>query len=322
VKHDVSVWRVAASCLDAGRPCALLYVVDSTGSSPGRAGFAMTVSADETAGSVGGGPMELRLVAEAKAALGTGTPDIRRQVHEAEAPEASGMICSGEQTVAFIPLAPPDSGAVHAVLEAAESGWGGTLVLGPAGLAFDSASSTRRRSFVAGADWSYREDLTSRDRLHVVGGGHCSLALCRLASSLDFAVTVYDDRPDLPTLEANTWAKHVTLPSYTEAGGVIVPGDDQYVCVMTFGYKTDDLALRSLLPNDYGFLGALGSRAKIDKLMAAYTAEGFDPEWLRRLKAPLGLPIHSQTPAEIAVSIAAQLVRTRNEPRIAARSLS
>ena len=207
-------------------------------------------------------------------------------------------------------------------LEAAESGWGGTLSLSPSGLVFDASASSARRVFEPGETWSYREDLTSRDRLHVVGGGHCSLALCRLASSLDFAVTVYDDRPNLPTLEINAWAKHVVLPNYTEVGGLIAPGEDQYVCVMTFGYKTDDLALRSLLPHDYGFLGALGSRAKIDKLMAAYTAEGFDPDWLRRLKAPLGLPIHSQTPAEIAVSIAAQLVRTRNQPRTAARSLS
>jgi xanthine dehydrogenase accessory factor len=281
----------------------------------------MMVSADQTAGSVGGGPMELRLAAKVRSG-GSGRPEILRQVHEAEGPDASGMICSGEQTVAFVPLDASSRPAVHAVLATAESGWGGTLSLSPTGLAFELAPPPARRVFVPGEAWSYSEDLTSRDRLHVVGGGHCSLALCRLASSLDFAVTVYDDRPNLPTMETNAWARHRMLSSYTEAGGVIAPGEDQYVCVMTFGYKTDDLALRSLLPNDYGFLGALGSRAKIDKLMASYTAEGFDPAWLRRLKAPLGLPIHSQTPTEIAVSIAAQLVRTRNEPRTAARSLS
>jgi xanthine dehydrogenase accessory factor len=281
----------------------------------------MTVSAGETAGSIGGGPMEHRLTNHARNATNL-SPAIHRQVHEAESPDASGMICSGEQTVAVVPLGPSDKIAVDAMATAVETGRGGTLHLGPHGLRLDSIKPAARSRFIQGADWSYEEDLTSRDSLHIVGGGHCALALSRLASGLDFAVTVYDDRPGLPTFETNEWARHVEVPSYESIGTTIAPGEDQYVCVMTFGYKTDDLALRSLLPNDYGFLGALGSRAKIDKLMAAYTGEGFDPEWLRRLKAPLGLPIHSQTPAEIAVSIAAQLVRTRNEPRITARSLS
>jgi xanthine dehydrogenase accessory factor len=98
-------------------------------------------------------------------------------------------------------------------------------------------------------------------------------------------------------------------------GSTIKSGKRQFVCVMTFGYKTDDVALRSLMPHEYGFLGALGSRAKIDKLMAAYMSAGIDPVWLRRIHAPMGIPIHSQTPEEIAVSIAAQLIRTRNEPQ-------
>ena len=323
MKHDASVWRLAASCLEAGRPCALLYVVESVGSSPGRAGFAMTVTAAETAGSVGGGPMEHRLTHETRLALGSAqAPVLRRQVHEAESSDASGMICSGEQTVAVLFLRSGDHAAVENLLNSAEAGWGGTLRLDPEGIGYSSAPAPTRRRFSSGESWSYEEDLTSRDRLHVVGGGHCSLALSRLAAGLDFAVTVYDDRPGLPTFDSNIWAKHVAVPSYAVMGGLIAPGEDQYVCVMTFGYKTDDVALRSLLPNDYGFLGALGSRAKIDKLLTSYAVEGFDPAWLRRLRAPLGLPIHSQTPAEIAVSIAAQLVRTRNEPRTASRSPS
>jgi len=323
MKHDVSVWRLAAACLDAGSPCALLYVVESVGSSPGRAGFAMTVSPDVTAGSVGGGPMEFRLAGKARAEFGQNLrPAVHRQVHEAEAPEASGMICSGEQSVAMIYLGEADKAAVRALLSAAETGWGGTLRLDAGGLRFEAGSWNQRPSYVSGKDWSYREDLTSPDRLHIVGGGHCSLALSRLASSLDFAVTVYDDRPRLPTFEANLWARLVAVDSYAGMGKLIEANENQYVCVMTFGYKTDDVALRALLPHEYGFLGVLGSRAKIDKLMAVYTAEGMDTAWLRRLKAPLGLPIHSQTPAEIAVSVAAQLVRTRNEPRIPARSLS
>ncbi len=327
MKHDPAVWRLALESLDSGVPAALLYVVESLGSSPGRAGFALTVTADKTAGSIGGGAMEFRFITQVRHLLAESIPAfLQRQIHDAEATEdKSGMICSGEQTFWVGPLAPRDRATIAAVAELAGRA-SGVLRLGPDGLSFDPAGSRPfRHRYLSGQDWSYEEDFGQRDKLHLVGGGHCALALSRLASTLDFDITVYDDRPGLPTFDENTWAQHkVLVPDYSAMGSLIEPGDDQFVCVMTFGYKSDDVALRSLLPNDYGFLGALGSRTKIDKLMAAYMSEGFDPVWLRRLHAPMGLPIHSQTPAEIAVSIAAQLVRMRNEPpRIdTSRSLS
>ena len=317
MKHPAAVWRLALESLEADVPVELLYVVHSEGSSPGRAGFAMTLTPERAAGSVGGGSMEHRFILQFREGWESGAGHhealLVRQVHEAQAQDSSGMICSGEQTVCLVTLRPEDAPTVAALLGALEAGSGGVLTLGPHGLGFVPGSQTESRPFVPGPDWSYSENL-EQTRLHIVGGGHCALALSQLASGLDFSITVYDDRPNLPTFEANTWARRITVADYSMMGNLIPPGDDQYVCVMTFGYKTDDLALRSLLLQDYGFLGALGSRAKIDKLLAVYHAEGWDPQRLRRLHAPLGLPIHSQTPAEIAVSVVAQLIRFRNEP--------
>jgi xanthine dehydrogenase accessory factor len=316
VNHDPELWRFALEALDTGRPVGLLSVVESLGSSPGRAGFALCLTSDKTTGSIGGGAMEHRFIAETRRRLAEGGEGfLCRQVHDAAAEDRSGMICSGEQTFWYQPLTAADRPTVAALTLAAENRSGGVLTLGPTGLAFDPlATRPVRRRYAPGGAWLFEEDLGRRDRLHIVGGGHCGLALSRLAAGLDFEIFVYDDRPGLPTFEAITDAHHkVIVPSYAAMADHIEEGDDQYVCVMTFGYKTDDLVLRALMDRNVRFLGALGSRAKIDQLFATYTAEGISADRLRRIHAPLGLPIHSQTPAEIAVSIAAQLIRTRNE---------
>lgn len=318
MRHDPSLWQLALESLDANHPVGLLYVVDSQGSSPGRAGFALCLTAERAAGSIGGGAMEFRFITEVRQALAQGAAAfLRRQVHDPDADDdRSGMICSGEQTFWFQPLNQGDRWAVEAILTAITNRLGGVLTLGPAGLEFDPmASRPVRHRYRPGTPWSYEEDLGRRDRLHIIGGGHCGLALSQLAAGLDFEVFVYDDRAELPTFVGNTWAHHkILVPDYTVMDSFVADGEDQYVCVMTFGYKTDDVVLRAIMGRRYRFLGALGSRSKIDKMFAAYAAEGVPEDQLRRIQAPLGLPIHSQTPAEIAVSIAAQLIRVRNEP--------
>src|SRR5690349_6764724 len=96
------VWKLLASRVRDQKPAALLYVLESRGSSPGRAGFHMAVTLDgHMEGSIGGGMMEHKLVELAKDRLSAySLSDIRRQVHDkAVAKDQSGMICSGEQTV-------------------------------------------------------------------------------------------------------------------------------------------------------------------------------------------------------------------------------
>lgn len=323
MKHDPAVWSLALESLDLQAPVALLYVVESLGSSPGRAGFALCVTPDRAAGSIGGGAMEHRFTAEARRLLAAKGPAfLQRQVHDPEAEDdRSGMICSGEQTFWYQPLEASDRPAVQALRAAATGRTGGVLTLGPRGLGFDPAGRLPvRHRYEApaspGAPWGYAEDFGRTDRLHLIGGGHCALALSQVCAGLDFEISVYDDRPGLPTFEANSSAHHkILVPQYTEIGRYLEGGGEGYVCVMTFGYKTDDLVLRALMNRDFRFLGALGSRSKIDKMFASYAQEGIPADRLRRIHAPLGLPIHSQTPAEIAVSIAAQLIRVRNTPK-------
>ena len=329
--RDLPVWVLAAASLRAGEPAALLCVVSSAGSSPGRQGFKMSVTATDSAGSIGGGIMEHKFIELARQRLLTGdlSPVLRPQIHRREAPaNRSGMMCSGEQEVLLWPLTTNDLPAVAAIAQALNLGTGGQLVLSlDAGLQLQNAAAAPGSpATVAGAafyeyqpgpTWYYREQLGFRDHVTIVGGGHVSLALSKALALLDFELTVLDDRAGLPTLAANEAAHHRRVINYDNVAAEIPVGPNQYVVVMTVGYRTDALVLRQLLslPSGHGpyrYLGVMGSMAKVIALRRGLRDEGFSAEAIARLHGPIGLPINSQTPEEIAISIVAELIQVRH----------
>ena len=309
--RDLPAWTLAAAALRAGQPAALLCVVRSEGSSPGRQGFKMVVTAEAVAGSIGGGIMEHKWVELARQRLRDAdpTPLLRPQVHRREAPaNRSGMMCAGEQEVLLWPLQPSDLPVVAAIETALQSlSGGGWKVNETTGFRLASEVSADFYDYQPGPAWQYREQLGFRDQLTIVGGGHVSLALSQLASTLQFEITVLDDRADLPTLDANHYAHHRRRVNYETLA--LPPGPHHYVVVMTVGYRTDAVALRRLLGHAYRYLGVLGSAAKVAELRRVLLAEGFD---LSKLHGSIGVPINSRLPEEIAVSVAAELIQVRN----------
>ena len=321
--RDISIWNLAASSLQAGTPVALLCVVQSAGSSPGRQGFKMSVTADATAGSIGGGIMEHKFVELARQRLldNNVEPLLRPQIHRREAvTDRSGMMCSGEQEVMLWPLAATDLDTVAAIVAALQNNKGGGLTLGQqAGLQLEPAATTAALevpdafyAFRPGPDWQYCEQLGFRDRLTIVGGGHVSLALSKTMALLDFELTVLDDRPDLPTLLANKAAHRRQIVDYETIIDKIPAGPHQYVVVMTAGYRTDAVVLHQLLSRPYRYLGVMGSATKVAELRRGLREAGFSEAAVARLHGPIGLPINSQTPEEIAISIAAELIKVRH----------
>jgi len=309
--RDLPAWMLAAATLRAGRPAALLCVLRSEGSSPGRQGFKMMVTAEAVAGSIGGGIMEHKWVELARERLRASdlAPLRRPQIHRREAPaDRSGMMCAGEQEVLLWPLQPSDLPVVAAIEAAFQQLRGGAWEVSEAhGLRLVAEAPGDFYDYQPGPAWHYRERLGFRDQLIIVGGGHVSLALSQVASALEFEITVLDDRADLPTLAANHHAHHRQLVDYETL--VVPPGPHRYVVVMTVGYRTDAVVLRRLLGHQYRYLGVLGSATKVAELRRVLVAEGFD---LSELRGPVGVPINSRLPEEIAVSVAAELIWVRN----------
>jgi xanthine dehydrogenase accessory factor len=129
---------------------------------------------------------------------------------------------------------------------------------------------------------------------------------------LGFHVTVFDDRQGLNTWHANTFAQERKTVDYAEMTSHLPSDPELYVVLASVGYRTDDLVLRQLLRNRYKYLGMLGSAEKVRVMFDAMLKDGFSEAELANVHAPIGLAIHSRTPDEIAVSIAAEIIGVKN----------
>jgi len=130
---------------------------------------------------------------------------------------------------------------------------------------------------------------------------------------MDFYIRVYDDRADLKTMVENDAAhEKYSISNYEHIVNSIPEGTNEYIVIMTFGYRSDDIVIRGLLGKNYRYVGVLGSQTKINKLFDEYSREGISEHWLQQIHTPIGLDIHSQTPEEIAVSIAAEIIKVKN----------
>lgn len=160
---------------------------------------------------------------------------------------------------------------------------------------------------------SYRlfwDQLSGNCKAIILGGGHISQPLVDMLALLTFEVTVIDDRP----LYANNYrfpnAQRVICGNFTEVLTKSKPYIDEQtaVIIITRGHTNDLECLRTLIGINTGYLGMIGSQRRIQTIIDILKNEGIHPQRLERLRAPIGLDIGAQSPAEIALSIAAEVV--------------
>ena len=336
--NELELWQFIAERLGKNESVMLLVVAESSGSSPGRQGYKMAVGAGgELIGSIGGGIMEVNLVEQSRAILSERPASaggqlrkparrkgianlsiIAEQVHRKNSSHASGMICSGKQTVIFRRLFSNDAKTVDAVIDTLTKRRPDRLIISRQEFSLlPPKGGTQNSDFhfnkLSDTEFTYSEKLGFKNDLYIIGGGHCALALSELVSKMDFHISLFDDRPELNTIDKNRFAHEITIiDGYDQITDYISSGDNIYVVVMTLGYRSDEIVIRKLLDKRFKYFGVLGSTAKMGTLMNALKTEGYDPEKLAAIHTPIGLAINSRTPEEIAVSIAAEIIAVKN----------
>lgn len=157
----------------------------------------------------------------------------------------------------------------------------------------------------------YIEPLESSPHLYLVGAGHVSYQLGRLASTVGFRVHVIDDREKFSNKDRFPEAVEVVvdnIPEWLEQANI---SPHSYAVILTRGHRHDLDALRALATRDLRYLGLIGSKAKVTRLHDVLRKEGIALEHPDRLHAPVGLDIGAISPEEIAVSILAELIAVK-----------
>jgi len=315
----VQFWFSVLKKVEAKTECVLLLVVDSEGSSPGKAGFKMLVSADGTlSGSVGGGVLEHDLVEAAKEKIRSKdeTVSCKKFFHNEESKDGkSGMICSGSQVVASIPLFFKEAVVLKQITEAIGKNKEGLIEITGEKIIFTEGEFSGpdiTYTYSEGEDWHYAEKTGTLNNLHIIGGGHCSLALSKIMKDLGFYIIIYDNREDISTMKDNIYANEKRITDFKTIGNIIYDGDKEYITIMTFGHLADELVLKQLIRKKMKYLGMMGSAGKVKQIFDNLMKAGITKEELEKVHSPIGLDINSKTPEEIAVSIAAEIIKTKN----------
>lgn len=325
-------WPRLAHHLRNSQAVFLALVVEHTRHSPGTAGAGLLVVRSpedgdvlETSGTIGGGVMEQQVIARAAEILKRDRPfaEIVDLHHRKEPKEgqASGLICAGRQTHLHVLCRPSDQLAVvEAVLRAQEADVTADLVITPHGWqlerrGFDIEIAPCRLERLADGDFIVRQALLNRRRLAIFGGGHCALALARLCHSLGYWIVAFEQSKKPPEEGLREAVQHLEIvDDFRQAASRVQHPELTEAVVLTSDAAGDVRALGGILACPFPFIGVMGSAAKIKEIRRQLLDEGFYEDDLTRLTAPVGLSMLSNTPQEIAVSIAAQLLRRRAEP--------
>lgn len=270
-----NVYQELIRVLSAGEDAVLVSVESSTGSAPRGAGACMAVTGKgRIAGTIGGGAVEYRSEQAAREVLRSGASREETFLLRPDCEQDLGMICGGEVRVSFHYLSGGDSAAV---------------------------------------DWVRQEQarLLPTGRVYIFGGGHVSQALTPALAAVDFRCVVLEDRAEFCRRELFPGAEEVLLIDNARVTDFAELTGEDWVVIMTRGHSDDLLIQSQVMKTPVRYIGVIGSRQKTAAVTAKLREMGFSDEDFQNVWAPIGLPIRSKTPAEIAVSITAQLILER-----------
>lgn len=331
--------------LENDKPAVLITVIDKQGSGPRSPGAKIVLAEDGTFwGTIGGGQVEKRAIGFAETLFTSTTQAAvdHYQLKPGHEGENIDMLCGGRVSLLFERFAAdeenrqlfrrfkeldetPGKGVWVIDLDAVDIRQQAQRTL----LSRDETVSLRfaalqaqlftggkvgRKSHlltVDGTSW-FIDSFSSAGHLILIGAGHIALEVARLACSVDFDVSVCDNRPEFASAERFPMVDSVVVVAEYEAiFDQVSASDDAYIVILTHGHSYDQTALEQALQTDACYIGMIGSLRKRDAIYANLRDRGVSDDQLRSVYSPVGLDIGAESPVEIAMSIIAELISKR-----------
>ncbi|EPR41249.1 XshC-Cox1-family protein [Desulfovibrio sp. X2] len=328
--------------LAAGETVVAATIATNEGSTPRTAGSKMLVrTGGRIAGTVGGGLVEAQVIEAAQRVMDEGGARLLDFDLTGEMAAGADMICGGKLRVFLERIEPGVGAGLFAELAGRLRTGERCLLLTPlsggersllgtrgpdAGAALPPEIAEAARAAGAsiqapvlfeayGRQW-FLEPWSFPDPLFIAGAGHVSRPTAAVAVMVGFRVTVLDDRPDFASRERFPTAHEILVPGDMARclDGVEI-GPEASVVIVTRGHVHDASVLAQALRTKAGYIGMIGSRRKRDAVYDRLRGQGFTDADFARVHCPVGLSIDAETPEEIAVSIAAELIQERARRR-------
>lgn len=307
--HDLDVLQTAFAWRRAGHAVWLATVVQTWGSAPRPPGSLLTIRADGLLfGSVSGGCIEDHLVERVRTQGAADRPELVQYGVTREQAQSFGLPCGGILELVVEPL--HDTSWLHDVLTrtANHALVRRTLHLSTGAMRVEDDADNLPLAFDGE---SLAITFGPKMRLLVIGAGQLSQLLARMARPLGFEVLMCDPREEYTGTWEEGWGAHVSgMPD--DVVLAIRPDRHTAIVALTHDPKLDDMALLEALKSDAFYVGALGSRANNQKRRERLALFDLTAQQIARLHGPVGLHIGSRSPAEIAVSILAEIISVKN----------
>jgi xanthine dehydrogenase accessory factor len=309
-----SIFQTLADAARSGESVALGIITDVKGSSPQKLGAKALFFPDrKIKGTLGGGCLEAEAQRLALHSLKTGRPETFDLVLDHDFGWDDGLICGGKVFGVILPNAQKLGEKFWSELAKRDGKkiWG---VKRDFSIACSDSTFNSEFSTLNISDWFYTETITPPCALWIAGSGHIAQAVAPLALQLDFAVTIFDDRPELANHDFFPKQVSIRTGNWGELCDAPFPSVPTFGLIVTRGHKHDALVLETWIHRPFHFLGMIGSARKARTIAGHFVKKKIATlQEVQRVACPVGIKIRSQSVMEIAVDIIAQYIDKRAE---------
>ena len=324
--------------LSRGEDAVLVTIIASSGSTPRGTGSHMLVRKDgSTVGTIGGGAVEFRSIQRSQKAIEEKCSYTHGFVLGKEQVADLGMICGGDVVVYFQYLDHENLEFLNLCREIEEAyerdenswlitditdetAWGMGIYKESSGFAGNEDLNSEEMKdllknksvqFQLNGRNYYSEPLVRAGCVYIFGGGHVAQEIVPVLAHVGFRCVVFDDRPEFSNQTLFPMAEKTITGDYQRIFDYIKIRECDYICIMTRGHQSDYVVQRQVLTKDAYYVGVIGSRKKLATIREKLIADGITSEKIENCHSPIGLEIYAETPAEIAISVAGELIAIR-----------